>query len=339
MSETSLRIERRCLLDTITANKKCREQRKGVIRKTHRGDSKSWSKGNHSSTNRSNGEGAQQVILLSHHISNEIKKAIEHHNIAILPPMDVKDCIRLMQYVNSSFIVTMLDPWYNKGVGGVREDYDEFIISILTESAKISQHVYLWGFPEIVARFVDKIPSPVQLTAWLTWYYKNNPSVIRGWRSSQMACLHLSKPNAKLYPEHFLNEAQLNKMKEGKLRYMPGPTSVIEASLNIGFVGKKEQTGHPSQKPVIVYEKLYRMATKPGDIVFDPMAGSGTTGAVSQSMGLKAILCDCSEEYTRIMERRLNTDRLSLHEEIRELLSTTHEIEVTTKQASNETSR
>jgi len=34
---------------------------------------------------------------------------------------------------------------------------------------------------------------------------------------------------------------------------MPGPTSVIESSLLVGFVGRNEQTGHKSQKPVNVY--------------------------------------------------------------------------------------
>jgi len=40
---------------------------------------------------------------------------------------------------------------------------------------------------------------------------------------------------------------------------MPGPASVIESSLLVGFVGRKEQTGHKSQKPVPVYEQIIRM--------------------------------------------------------------------------------
>jgi hypothetical protein len=68
--------------------------------------------------------------------------------------------------------------------------------------------VYFWGFPEIVAQFVERIPALLDLVCWLTWYYKNNPSVIRGWRSSQSACLHLSHPGATLYPERFLNDKQ-----------------------------------------------------------------------------------------------------------------------------------
>lgn len=175
-----------------------------------------------------------------------LQDSVPNPETIILPPMDVVDSLQLLDRLGVHCAAVMLDPWYNKGVGGVRDDYDSFIHEILMLSGRISQHVYLWGFPEIVARFVGTYPADLELTAWLTWYYKNNPSVIRGWRSSQMACLHLSKPGAKLYPEHFLNEAQLEKKAQGKLRYMPGPPSVIEDSLLVGFVGRKEQTGHPA---------------------------------------------------------------------------------------------
>lgn len=255
----------------------------------------------------------------------EVKRAIEEsirdHGIAILPPTDVKDSFRLMNSIGITPKVTMLDPWYNKGFGGIREDYREYILDILSLAARQSNHVFLWGFPEIVAYFVDKLPQPLTLVAWLTWYYKNNPSVIRGWRSSQNACLHLSQPGAKLYPEHFLNEAQKAKQAQGKLRYMPGPTSVIEADmpepadvieapLLVGFVGRKEQTGHPSQKPVSVFQRIYLMTTQPGDVIFDPMCGSGTTGEAAKLNGRVAIISDHSEQYTQIAEERFKIKRI-----------------------------
>jgi hypothetical protein len=258
----------------------------------------------------------QQSINFHQDLLQEIKQAIQSslckYGVAILPPMDVRRSLRLMAQLGLHVRTTMLDPWYNKGVGGVRDDYQEYILDVLKGVTPISDHIYLWGFPEIVACFIEKIPPPLNLVAWLTWYYKNNPSVIRGWRSAQMTCLHISRPEAKLYPEHFLNEAQKQKQAEGKLRYMPGPPSVIEAPLNIGFVGRKEQTGHPAQKPVSVFKKLYEMTTKTGDLILDPMGGSGTTGEAAVSLGRTAILCDHSEEYTLIMEKRLNAKRIDM---------------------------
>ncbi len=234
---------------------------------------------------------------------------MDNEKIVILPAQDI---ITTLKSIKEHVTTTILDPWYNKGVGGVRSDYYEWLFSVLRETAKISDNIFLWGFPEIVYKTLDNLPYDFRLVAWLTWYYKNCPSVIRGWRSAQLACLHLARPGAKLYPEHFLNEAQLERKKEGKLRYMPGPASVIETSLEIGFVGKKEQTGHPAQKPTKTIEPLIMMTTVEGDLVLDPMCGSGTTGVVCKSLNRRAILCDYEQEYVKMTEKRLELRQLSL---------------------------
>lgn len=234
---------------------------------------------------------------------------MKSNDIVIYEPSDVFISIDRFRREYGRCSCAMFDPWYNKGVGGTRYDYVEYITSILNELATISDHIYFWGFPEIVAKFIESIPDTHKYNAWLTWYYKNNPSVIRGWRSAQMTCLHISTPDAKMYPEHFLNESQLAKKSAGKLRYMPGPPSVIEAPLNIGFIRKNEQTGHPAQKPMAVYTPLIEMVTKPGDIVFDPMCGSGTTGAVCMTLDRRAILADINPEYISMTNERLQTQR------------------------------
>jgi site-specific DNA-methyltransferase (adenine-specific) len=221
--------------------------------------------------------------------------------IILLSPRDAERTMRAVEHVT----VMMLDPWYNKGVGGTRPDYIQWLSGILLLASSRADHVFLWGFPEIIWRVLPDAPATMQFTSWLTWYFKNCPSVIRGWRSAQMACLHFAKPGAKIYPEHFLNEAQISRKNNGKLRYMPGPATVIEAPLNIGFVGRNEQTGHPAQKPEIVIEWLLRMVTIPGDTVCDPFCGSGTTGAVCARLHLDAVLGDHDEEYTKLVERRL----------------------------------
>jgi site-specific DNA-methyltransferase (adenine-specific) len=245
---------------------------------------------------------------------NEVKHlvelSLEANGLAILPPLEAQNSFHLLNQLGLRPRTTILDPWYNKGVGGTREDYKEYITELLQSAGSISDHVFFWGFPEIVARFIESIPEPLGLVAWLTWYYKNNPSVIRGWRSSQNACLHLSVPGARLFPEHFLNSAQKQLQFEKRLRYMPGPTSVIEEALLVGFVGKKQKTTHPAQKPVAVFNKLILMTTQEGELVFDPMSGSGTTGESARELGRKAILCDLSEEYIQIAEKRLGIERV-----------------------------
>ena len=131
-----------------------------------------------------------------------------------------------------------------------------------------------------------------------------------------MACLHLTTPTAVMHVENFLNDVQREKMQQGKLLYIPGPPSVIEESLLCGFVGRNEQTGHPSQKPLSVSEKTLLMATARGELAIDLMSGSGTTGEACMANERFAILCDISEEYTRIAEERLEIARIEIDESL-----------------------
>lgn len=233
---------------------------------------------------------------------NKTSKVEKHGLITVFPP---HDAIAFLKKQKERAQVVMLDPWYNKGVGGTRPDYHDWLEELVAVSARCADHVFLWGFPEIICKTLERLPENLSLLAWLTWYYKNCPTIVSGWRSSQYTCLHLASRDAKTYPEHFYNEVQLERLKQGKLRYKPGPPNVLEVPLNIGFVGRKEQTGHPAQKPEKVIEPLILMSTKPGDLVIDPFCGSGTTGAVCQKLGREAILCDISEEYLCLSRKRL----------------------------------
>ena len=222
-------------------------------------------------------------------------------NIEVLPPADVLATLAASAKVEA----VILDPWYNKGIGGERDDYDGWLVSVIRAACGIANHFFVWVFPEILARQITRIPGGFSLVAWLTWYYKNCPSVIRGWRSAQNTCLHLAAADAPTYPEHFLTDEQISRWKAGKMRFIPGPPSVLEVPLNIGFVGRSEQTGHPAQKPLAVIEPLILMATKEYDTVLDPMCGSGTTGEACLRLNRNAILCDSSSEYLTVTQSRI----------------------------------
>jgi site-specific DNA-methyltransferase (adenine-specific) len=66
-----------------------------------------------------------------------------------------------------------------------------------------------------------------------------------------------------------------------------------------------ERTGYPTQKPEKLLERILRAATKPGDLVVDYFAGSGTTGVVAQRLGRHWILVDNHPQAIAIMEQRL----------------------------------
>jgi site-specific DNA-methyltransferase (adenine-specific) len=234
--------------------------------------------------------------------------------IVILPPMDVSTSLSLLRKMKLITEVVILDPWYNVGKGKIieRNEYDKFIKKILKLSCDITRNIYLWGFPQIVARYVDYAPKDFIFKEWITWYYKNAPSRKKGWRPSQNSCLYFAKEDAIMYPENFMNEKQLELKELGKLTFIPGPTTVIEEPLLVGFIGKNEQTGHPSQKPVNVFSKIILMSTKDEDLIFDPMCGSGTTGEAALANNRKVILCDENDEYISMTEKRLCIERLDL---------------------------
>lgn len=68
----------------------------------------------------------------------------------------------------------------------------------------------------------------------------------------------------------------------------------------------RERTGHPCQMPESILDRIVRATTDPGDLVVDPFAGSGTTLAVAQRLGRRAIGCELSETYQALARERLS---------------------------------
>jgi hypothetical protein len=62
------------------------------------------------------------------------------------------------------------------------------------------------------------------------------------------------------------------------------------------------------------------MTTQAGDLVLDPMSGSGTTAEASRRLGRRAIICDHSDEYTKLAEKRLGVSRIKLPHDLRACL-------------------
>jgi site-specific DNA-methyltransferase (adenine-specific) len=68
---------------------------------------------------------------------------------------------------------------------------------------------------------------------------------------------------------------------------------------------KLESGLHPTQKPVDLFRYLIRTYTLPGELVFDPTCGSGTTAVAARAEGRNFIVGDSSPEYVAIAQERL----------------------------------
>lgn len=62
---------------------------------------------------------------------------------------------------------------------------------------------------------------------------------------------------------------------------------------------------HPTQKPIHVIENLIRTFSDPGDVVIDPVAGSGVTLLAAERLGRKAFGFEIKKEYCRSFEKSL----------------------------------
>ena len=62
---------------------------------------------------------------------------------------------------------------------------------------------------------------------------------------------------------------------------------------------------HPCQLPEALLERIIKVSSNPGDLVFDPFAGSGTTLAVARKLGRDWLGCELSEDYAAKARQRI----------------------------------
>ena len=59
------------------------------------------------------------------------------------------------------------------------------------------------------------------------------------------------------------------------------------------------------EKPVSLIGVAIRSMSDPGNLVFDPFIGSGSTAVAAKKLGRHYFGCDISEEYITMANRRL----------------------------------
>jgi len=81
--------------------------------------------------------------------------------------------------------------------------------------------------------------------------------------------------------------------------------SNVWTDITIPFWSMPENTDHPTQKPEKLLAKIILASSKPGDIVFDPFMGSGTTSVVAKKLGRKYCGIEINKSYCLLAEKRL----------------------------------
>ena len=68
----------------------------------------------------------------------------------------------------------------------------------------------------------------------------------------------------------------------------------------------RERTGYPTQKPLLLLERIIEIASSTGDVVLDPFCGSGTTLVAAKLLRRHAIGIDIDQDAIEITRQRLS---------------------------------
>ena len=82
--------------------------------------------------------------------------------------------------------------------------------------------------------------------------------------------------------------------------------------ITVPFWSMAENTAHPTQKPEKLMAKLILASSEPGDAVFDPFGGAGTTAVAAKKLGRHFTTVEKSELYcawAQIRLERAETDK------------------------------
>jgi site-specific DNA-methyltransferase (adenine-specific) len=98
---------------------------------------------------------------------------------------------------------------------------------------------------------------------------------------------------------------------------------------------KKDRDQHPCQLPIKLMERIVKLTTNPGDVVFDPFCGAGTTAIASKMFKRHFVTTDIDEKYVEITKRNLKMLQPTSNGEyrfIRESVSRSHKNAVPRKE-------
>jgi site-specific DNA-methyltransferase (adenine-specific) len=117
-------------------------------------------------------------------------------------------------------------------------------------------------------------------------------------------CMHAGlELNGTTYKNYSKNEQTREKLAK------PVKEKKVKGNIWDYVVGKKQEDqeakGHPAPFPCQLVRDHITSWTNPGDLVLDPMSGSGTTARVACEMGRNYIGIDISPEYCEIARERV----------------------------------
>lgn len=256
------------------------------------------------------------------------------------------DCLAILPTLESGSAQCVLaDPPYNigKDFGNAsdKQPMDEYLkwcdgwIAECLRVLKPNGTMYIYGFSEILALILSRVPMNVN-RRWLVWHYtnKNVPS-LKFWQRSHESIIVLWKQDKVFnrdevrepYTQTFLENAAGKVRKATKGRFSKGdkettytshpngalPRDVIKVPALAGGAGKKERVDHPTQKPLELCNRLLTACKQESGYVLVPFAGSGSECVAAKTLGIPFVGIELNPTYVALAQGRLQSGDESLH--------------------------
>ncbi|MGH8883839.1 MAG: DNA-methyltransferase [Egibacteraceae bacterium] len=143
-------------------------------------------------------------------------------------------------------------------------------------------------------------------------------------------CFHFAKtPQWQFFPQQCLTPARWDRKDverrkrlahnyvranapsgQGRKRVQAGPDMVRPSTLlSMEPEFGPNPTRHPARFPLALPTFFINLLTQPGQFVFDPFGGTGTTGLAAELLGRQWLLAELDEEYASVLGKRLTTRR------------------------------
>ena len=137
----------------------------------------------------------------------------------------------------------------------------------------------------------------------LTYEYKGYKPPLKGWKVSLDRMKELDEAGRLYFPESLEGRIQSKSYLDEVLQGKPVPD--VWLGIMALQAQSTERTGYPTQKPERLLERVVTASSKPGDIVLDAFAGSGTTLAVAEKLSRRWIGIDCGKLAIYTIQKRL----------------------------------
>ncbi len=140
-------------------------------------------------------------------------------------------------------------------------------------------------------------PRPNMMYEWKGHAFPPN-----GWRYSKETMAKLDAEGRIWYPADKSKRPRLKRY----LDEMPG-TLLGNVWTDINPINSQaaERLGYPTQKPLVLLERIIQASSNPGDVVLDPFCGCGTTIAAAQKLGRRWVGIDVTHLAITLQKYRL----------------------------------